>query len=251
MAPNPDRELAEARACIDRGDGAGAVKRVDRARRGYLKQHDSAGLEHLLVLADVLPTADERARIGRDNLVYAIKQNLRLESRRQAQQQGLTWQDPYPDLQAPTEHTGIVFTRTVKLWIALGTGLVTAVIVAIFTLSAIFSTTETEVTLRLVNNTRDPVEIRGCNDPDCVSTWMHADLDPGLRTERQVPADDIVDLFKVKRNGDSNQCLPVRVHDGYELAGEQSSQILVAKVGDATECPGRTVLPKPAPQQGL
>lgn len=251
VAPNPDRELAEARACIDRGDEAGALKRLDRARRGYLKQHDSPGLEHLLVLADVLPADDERVRIGRDNLVYAVKQNLRLESRRVAQEQRRPWQDPYPDLQAPSEHTGIVFTRAVKLWIALGTGLVAVLIVALFTLSAIYSTTETDITLRIVNNTRDKVEVRGCNESDCFSTWMRADLDPGLRTERQVPADDIVDLFKVKRSGRSDECLPVRVHDGYELAGEQSSVILLAKVGDATACPGRTVLPEPAPQQGL
>ena len=87
MAPNPDRELADARACIDRGDEAGALKRLDRARRGYVKQRDPAGLDHLLVLADVLQAAEDRVRIGRDNLVYAIKQNLRQESRRQSQEQ--------------------------------------------------------------------------------------------------------------------------------------------------------------------
>jgi hypothetical protein len=251
VAPNPDRELAYARACIDRGDESGALKRLDRARRGYLKRRDTAGLEHLLVLADVLEAKDDRVRIGRDNLVYAVKQNLRQESRRRAQQQREPWQDPYPDLQAPTEHTGIVFTRAVKLWIAIGTALATILLIAIFTLPGLYSTSETYVTLRLVNNTGDPVRIRGCNDADCFSTWMHADLDPGLRTERQVPVDDVVDLFEVTRSGHADVCLPVRVHDGYELAGEQASVILVAKVAAATPCPGTTVLPEPAPQKGL
>ncbi len=250
VAPNPDRELADARACIDRGDEDGAIKRLDRARRGYLKQHDTVGLEHLLVLADVLQAADDRVRIGRNNLLYAIKQNLRQESRRQAQLRGEPWQDPYPDLQAPTEHTGIALTRSVKFWIGTGVGLTTLVIVALFVLSAIFSTTETEVTLRLVNNTQQPVEVTGCDDTDCFITWMHADLDPGLKTERLVPADDIVDLLKVKR-GSEEQCLQVRVHDAYEMAGEQTSAAYVVKLGDATSCPGTTVLPQVARPQGL
>src|SRR5207249_10820312 len=85
VAPKSDRELGEARAAVDRGDERKALKHLDRARRGYLKQHDAAGLEHVLILADVLESDDERDRIGRGNLVYAVKQNLRQESRRQAQ----------------------------------------------------------------------------------------------------------------------------------------------------------------------
>jgi hypothetical protein len=251
VAPKPDRELADARACIDRGDEAGALKRLDRARRGYVKQRDPAGLDHLLVLADVLQATDDRVRVGRDNLLYAVKQNLRQESRRRAQEQGEPWQDPYPDLQAPTEHTRIAITRGVRFWIGAAVGLTTFVIVAFFVLSAIFSTTETAVTLRLVNNTSNPLQITGCNDSDCFSTWMHADLDPGLKTERLVPADDIVDLFKVKRRGSKEECLQVRVHDAYELSGEQTSAAYVVKLGDATPCPGVTVRPEIAREQGL
>ena len=88
MTPIPDRELAEARACIDRGDENRAVKHLDRARRGYVKQHDVAGLEHLFVLADVLDAANERTRDSRENLVYAIGQNIRAETRRAAQLSG-------------------------------------------------------------------------------------------------------------------------------------------------------------------
>jgi hypothetical protein len=251
VAPNPDRELADARACIDRGDERGALKRLDRARRGYVKQRDIAGLEHLLVLAAVLEAKDDRVRIGRDNLFYAIKQNLRQESRRRAQEQGRPWQDPYPDLQAPSEHTRIAFTRGVKFWIAVGIAVCVALAAGIVLAVALTSSSETDVTLRLVNDTGAPVGIRGCDDTSCSSFWMHADLDPGLQTERNVPADDLVDVFRVKRPGQAEECLPLLVHDAFVAAGSRTPLTLAARLSDATPCPGTTVRPTPTPEQGL
>jgi len=251
VAPNPDRELAEARACIDRGDEAGAVKRLDRARRGYLKQRDATGLEHLLVLADVLEGKDDRARIGRDNLVYAIKQNLRQESRRRAQEQAEPWQDPYPDLQAPSEHTRIAFTRGVKFWIAVGVAVGVALAAGIVLAVALSSSNETDVTIRLVNDTGTPVRVWGCDTPDCFSYWTQVNLDPGLRTERDVPADDVVEMFRVKRRGLDEECLPLLVHDAFVGAGSQVPLTLLAKLSDATPCPGTTVRPRPVAQTGL
>ena len=250
MAPNPDRELAEARASIDRGDARKALKRLDRARRGYLKRHDTEGLEHLLLLADVLDPPDERTRIGRVNLVYAIKQNLRLETRRRAARQGEAWTDPYPDLQAPTEHTGIAFTRGVKLAIAIGALLGSVVLFAVFVLPFLFSTSQTNVTVRIVNDTHSEVSVHGCDDSNCFSTWMHADLAPGRFTERNVSADDLVDIFQFKQNGE-DACLPLRVHDGYEEFGEDQTVVLVGRLSSASPCPGTTVLPDAAKQTGL
>ena len=87
VAPTPDRELGEARAALDRGDGLTALKRLDRARRGYMKLRDAEGLGVVLDMAALVgPTEDDRVRIGRDNLEYAVKQNLRLESRRAARE---------------------------------------------------------------------------------------------------------------------------------------------------------------------
>ncbi|MGZ4382706.1 MAG: hypothetical protein ACXVZ3_14935 [Gaiellaceae bacterium] len=249
MAPNPDRELADARAAIDRGDERAALKRLENARRGYARRHDAAGLEHLLALADVLQAADERERNGRDNLRYAIRQNLRLESRRRAQQHGEPWQDPYPGLRAPTEHTRIVITRGIKLWIALGVILATLVIVGASVAVALFSTNTTDVTVRLVNDTGSRVTVRGCDDSDCTTFWAHADLDPGLSTERDVPVNDVVEYFEVERSG-RTECLPLRVHDAYERSGEQAS-LLVARLSAATPCPGITVLPRVARETGL
>lgn len=253
VAPNPDRELADARACIDCGDERAALQRLDRARQGYRKQHDTSGLEHLLVLAAVLEAADERTRIGRENLVYAVKQNLRQESRRQAQQRGESWRDPYPDLQAPTEHTGISLTRGVKVAIGIGTALATAALVALFVLPWFFDESQGEapsVTLRLVNDTQQKVEVTDCLNRDCTVIWMPTHLGPGRAVERVESADDRVDVFKLKRLG-KEACLPLRVHAAYERAGADRTVTLVAKLSKATPCPGAAVLPRAAPVEGL
>lgn len=249
VAPNPDRALAEARASVDRGDERSALKHLDRARRGYLKKHDPAGLEHVLVLADVLASDEERVRVGHANLVYAVKQNLRLESRRDARASGAAWIDPYPDLEAPTEHTGIVFTRGVKLAIAAGAAVGTAVVVSFFTLPFLFDSNEPRITLRLLNDTQEPASLRGCDDADCTTTWMDRDLDPGLATEASVPKDDLVDLFEVGFPGRDDVCLPVRVHDAVDRFGQTAT--LVARVSQATPCPGTTVLPEATAPTGL
>jgi hypothetical protein len=250
VAPHPDRELAEARECIDRGEASAAIKHLNRARRGYVKQHDIAGLEHLLVLGDVVETRDDRSRIDRDNLVYALKQNLRLESRREARRRSEPWQDPYPDLRAPTEHTRIAFTRGVKLAIAAAVALATLGIVGAIVTTAVYSTSETTVTLRIVNDTHSQAMVRGCNDDNCATTWTQADLDPGLSTERDVPAKTLVELFQIRRPGLGDVCLPLRLHDAYRRAGANAG-VFVAKLSDATPCPGTTVLPVAAPQTGL
>jgi len=251
VARNPDRDLADARAAIDRGDEAAALTRLDKARRGYAGNHDAAGLEHLLVLANVLEGPDERTRIGRENLVYAVKQNLRLESRRRAKMTGEPWQDPYPDLAAPIEHTGISIGRGLKLVIGAATLLGALAIVGIVLVIALSGSSSTQTTLRLVNDTGQAVQVRGCDDSSCETTWMHANLDRGLSTERQVPVDDLVDVFQVELPGDRRDCLPVRVHDGYLRGGSDPSLVLVAKLSRATPCPGETVLPHPVFETGL
>jgi hypothetical protein len=250
VAPNPDRELAEARAAIDRSDAGAALKRLDRARRGYVKRQDTDGLEHLLLLTDLVDATDERTRIGRVNLDYAIKQNLRQESRRQAIRKGETWADPYPGLQAPTEHTGIAFTRGVKVAIAVGTAIAAAGLVAFFVLPLFFSSSTSKVTLRLVNDTHAKTSVRGCDDQSCDFPWMHANLDPGLSTERNVPTDDLVDLFRFTRSG-QDLCLPLRIHDAFVRHGSDTSVVLVGRLSRATPCPGSTVLPGAAVQTGL
>src|SRR5437763_637112 len=96
---------------------------------------------------------------------HAAKQNRRQESRRRARQLGRDWSDPFPDLQAPAEHTGIVLTRGLKLWIGLGVLVGVAAIAGIILALALVDTgPQTTVTLRIVNDTSSTVRVRSCED---------------------------------------------------------------------------------------
>jgi len=239
VAPNPDRELGEARAAIDRGDSSAAIKRLERARRGYLKQRDSEGLDHVLDMARLVDTAEDRARIGRENLAYAVKQNLRQESRRRAQERKETWDDPYPDLQAPTEHTGLVLTRRVKVAVGIGVLAGTAAAVGLVLASVLVDNgPKTMVTLRLDNNTGRTATVRACADGYCPSR----EVGPGDETETKLDADKLVQVFRLDLPG-TDKCLPLRVHDAYRLFGKPDT--LQATLSQATSCPGTTVLPRP------
>jgi hypothetical protein len=243
VAARPDRDLGEARAALDRGDGRRAVASLDRARRGYLSHHDSEGLEHVLDMATLVDDADDRTRIARQNLVYAVKQNLRQESRRRAQEQHEPWLDPYPDLRAPEEHTGLALTGGVKVAIGIGVFAALAVFVGLVLAAALGGETTKTLTLRLVNDTGQSAAVRGCDDPNCTTTFMDRRLGPGDRTEADVDADTFVQLFTIERSG-ANECLPLRVHDAYQRFG--GDRVLAARLSQATPCPGATVLPLPA-----
>ena len=245
----PNRDLGDARSALDRGDGPAALKSLDRARRGYLGAHDAEGLEHVLDMTALVDPIDDRVRIGRENLAYAVKQNLRQESRRLARGRGEEWVDPYPDLQAPTEHTRFLITRRVKVMIGIGVLVVVALIVGGIVALALVDTSRTTVNLRLVNDTPHAVTVRGCNDSDCTSTWLHREVGAGLETDADVDVEDLVDVFKVEQPG-PDLCLPVRVHDGYLRLGGVGGALAV-RLSKATPCPGRTVLPTPTAQTPL
>jgi hypothetical protein len=249
VASQPDRDLGDARSAIDRGDGLRALQGLDRARRGYLKARDAEGLEHVLDMSTLVDANDDRTRVGVDNLAYAVKQNLRQESRRTAQQRGEPWVDPYPDLQAPTEHTRLVLTRRVKVLIGVGVVIAVAAIAGGITALAVVDVSRTTVTLRLVNDTRHTITVRGCEDDDCFTTWLDRDVGPGLETDADVDSDSFVELFKLPRRG-PDLCLPVRVHDGYLRLGGGSGALAV-RLSEATPCPGTTVQPEPAEQTPL
>jgi hypothetical protein len=245
VAPTPDRHLGEARAAIDRGDGPAALKSLDQARRGYLKSRDTEGLGVVLDMAALVgASGDDRIRIRRDNLVYAVKQNLRQESRRAAQERREPWVDPFPDLQAPTEHTGLVLGRGAKTAIAAGVLVGTAIVVGILVSPWIGSShSAPRVTLRLLNDTQETVTVRGCDDPDCTTTWLDRRLAPGLEADSEVNSDELLSLFRVERAGGAD-CLPVRVHDGYQRL--DGGAALAVRLSLATPCPGTTVQPVPA-----
>jgi hypothetical protein len=250
VATNPDRDLGEARSAIDSGDSAAALRSLDRARRGYVKGREADGLGHVLAMTALVDTgADDRTRIGRDNLGYAVKQNLRHESRRSAQERGEPWDDPYPDLQAPSEHTGLALTRPVKTAIGVGVVAATALLVSILVVPWLVGSDATpKVTLRLLNDTQATVTVRGCDDPDCTTSWLRRELRPGLEADAEVARNELVTIFRVEQQG-NDTCLPVRVHDGYEGLGDSGA--LAARLSEATPCPGTTVLPVPAESPSL
>ena len=243
MAAGPDQELGEARNALDRGDSRAALKSLDRARKGYARALDSEGLEHVLDMAALVDVSDDRVRIGRENLAYAAKQNLRQESRRRARQLGRDWTDPFPDLQAPTEHTGLALTRGVKLWIAVGVLVALAAIVGIVVAAALVDDgPETTVTLRLVNDTGRTMTVRSCgDDPSCPGSLSSHQLDPGEGLDATVDASRLVQVYRVERAG-PDDCLPLRIHDAYQRGGDS----FAARLSQATPCPGTTVLPRPA-----
>ena len=243
VAASPDRDLGEARAALDRADGRRAVTGLDRARRGYLKHHDAEGLEHVLAMAALVDGADDRTRIARQNLVYAVKQNLRQELRRRARERHEPWLDPFPDLQAPEEHTRLALTGSAKVAIGIGVLAALAIFVGFVLAAALGGETTKTVTLRLVNDTGRSVTVRGCDDPDCATTFMNRELGPGIRSEADVDADTLVQLFSFEQAG-AKECLPLRVHDAYQRFG--GDRVLAARLSQATPCPGTTVLPRPA-----
>ncbi|HSC49658.1 MAG TPA: hypothetical protein VLD16_05275 [Gaiellaceae bacterium] len=243
MAASPDRELGDARAALDRGDGRAALVSLDRARRGYHRQRDAEGLEHVLDMAVLVDDADERTRIARQNLVYAAKQNLRQETRRAARERHAPWTDPFPALQAADEHTRVAPTRATKAAIAVGVVAALAVITGFVVAAAVGDGSAKTVTVRLENDSRRAVDVRGCDDPDCATTFTQREVPPGARTEVDVDPDTLVQLFELDGT-DARECLPLRIHDAYRRL--PSGGVLSARLSQATPCPGTTVLPRPA-----
>ena len=243
MAGSPDRDLGEARAAIDRGDTRAALTSLDRARKGYASAADNEGLEHVLDMVALVESSDDRGRLGRDNLVYATKQNIRQESRRRARQLGRPWTDPFPELQAPSEHTGVALTRGVKIAIGIGVLLAIAAFVG-FVLVSIFVDDDPgrTVTLRVENDTGRSVTVRACEDASCDTSFSHRELAPGDVALAKVDADRLVQVFRLDRDG-ADACLPLRVHDAVQLGGGDT---YASKLSKATPCPGTTVLPLPA-----
>ena len=194
-------------------------------------------------MAALVDASDDRSRIGRDNLVYAVKQNLRQESRRRARQLGRPWSDPFPDLQAPTEHTGFVFTRSVKLWIGIGIAVAIAAFVGFVLVAALVDTgpqTRSRSGSRTTPAARSP--FAGATAQAAIRA-PRKDVDAGDLAEAEVDANLLVQVFRLEWPG-PDECLPLRVHDAYQRIG--GSGALGANLSQATPCPGTTVLPRRA-----
>ena len=151
----------------------------------------------------------------------------------------------------------VLLSRTVKrepellVKVAIGIGVLIAVaaIAGIIVAIALVDDNRTTVTLRLLNDTHRSLTVRGCNDQDCFSTWLHREVGAGLETDADVDSEDLVDLFEIERPG-PDLCLPVRIHDGYLQLGGGAGALAV-RLSEATPCPGTTVLPEPTEETPL
>jgi hypothetical protein len=239
VATKPERDFGEARERIDRGDVRGAVKALDRARKGFAGRDDVDGLEHVLDLEALLDDGDGDERVGaaRANLVYATKQNIRGATRKRALRAGEEWADPHPDLEAPIEHTRIPITRGVKFWIGVGVVLGLLAIAAYVAVVVVVALTNTDTLPVLVSNDlTQTVDVRWCDNESCDFPNESHELHPGGSAEFDLPRDDLLDLLVV-RNADSKHrlgCLPLAVKEA-RRGGIATWRVQVSRM---TPCPG-------------
>jgi hypothetical protein len=136
-----------------------------------------------------------------------------------------------------------VFTRGLRLWIAIGVGLALAAFVGFVLVAALVDTgPATPVTVRLTNDTGSSVTLRRCDGTSC-DTGSTKHIHPGDRLDARVDANLLVQVFRLEWPG-PDECLPLRVHDAYQRTG--GSDALAANLSQATPCPGTTVLPRRA-----
>jgi hypothetical protein len=250
VARDFESRFAAARLAYERNDTRGALRELDRARKAALKQRDEEQLGRVLDFAEGSLARGEQTEIERENLLYAVRQNLRQLSRRRALLAGEAWEDPYPDLAAPQAHTRTFISRGVKFWIGVGV-VVGLLLLAAFVAAVIagaFSSGIDTLRLRVRNDTSSRVTVDWCNTVACNRALEPIDrlhLDPGEYARADLPADDIADLFVVSGATIGRVCLPVRVDRTYEGLTDPKT-VVVVRISEATRCPGEIVTPRPA-----
>ncbi len=212
---NPERDFGEARERLDRGDRLGALRSLDRARGGFARRGDVDGLQHVLDLAGLVEATDDRTAAERDNLDYAVKQNLRQATRTRAVREGREWVDPYPEIEAPAaRRTRVYFTRWVKLAIAIGVLLGVLALGGCVAAAIIYSNDELAVIV--TNDGGETVKVRACDAPDCEVRHESHELAPGGTAEFDFPPSDAVDVLVVYDAGGTRRgCFVVYVRELY------------------------------------
>ena len=248
MASKFERSLDAARSAYERNDPYRALRALDSARRDAVGRNNEEQLRHVLEFAEGVIPRDERTEIERENVLYATKQNLRQVSRRRAYEAQREWVDPYPDLETPRTQTRTFFSRGLKFWIGVGV-VIGVLLVAAFVASAIvgaFSSGGDELLLRVRNDTERFVKVKWCTNADCTGEFdpqSTTRLEPGEYKRRDLPADDVVDVFVIEdANGHKLGCLPIRVDKTWKDLPVENV-LTVVRVSEATPCPGRIVTP--------
>jgi len=248
VARDFERTVAEARAAYERNDPYQALKRLDQARATAVKRRDEDQLRRVLDFVEGVIARDEQTQIERENVLYAVRQNLRRLTRRRALLAGERWEDPFPDLTAPATHTRTYISRGVRFWIALAIafGVLVAASFVAAAVAGFFDSGPPTLALRIRNDTPSRVALKWCEHTACdgdLEPRSTTELEPAESARRDLPAHDVVDLF-VLEDDDGNRigCLPVRVDRAYEEVALQR-YLTVVRVSQATPCPGEIVEP--------
>jgi hypothetical protein len=250
VATKFERHLDAARAVYERNDPNAALRKLDGARRDALKRRNEDELRRVLDFAEGVIARDERTEIARENVIYALRQNLRQVTRRRAYEDQREWVDPFPDLGSPRPQTRTFVSRGLKFWIGVGVafGVVFMAVLVAALVAGAFSSGGDELALRVRNDTERFVRLDWCETDSCSGDFdplSTTRLEPGEYQRRDLPAHDIVDLFVLEDvNGDKVGCLPVRVDRTYEDLPNKKI-LVVVRVSQATPCPGEIVYPKP------
>jgi hypothetical protein len=249
VADNFESWLTAARESYQQNNPHQALSKLDRARTVATKNRDEEQLQRVLDFAEGSLARDEQTEIDRENLLYAVRQNLRQLARRRALLAGESWTDPFPDLESPRSHTRTFISRGLKFWIAVGIviGLLfVAAFVAALIVGALSSGGE-DLNLRVRNDTAGRVTVKWCSKVACNGDFDPIDtmhLDPGQYLRRDLPSDDVADLFVVEGPRLGLVCLPVRVDRTFqELPDKQT--VVAVRISQATSCPGEIVAPQP------
>jgi hypothetical protein len=250
VARDFERSFAAARLAYERNETRSALRELERARRAALKQRDEEQLGRVLDFAEGSLPRDEQSEIERENLLYAVRQNLRQLSRRRALRNGEPWEDPFPDLAAPQAHTRTFISRGVKFWIGVGVlcGTLVAIAVVAALIAGAFSSGGDSLRLRIRNDTNGRVTVERCDTVACNGGLEPIDsvhLDAREYAREDLPPDDVVDLFVVSGVKVGRVCLPVRVDRTYEGLADPKT-VVVVRISEATPCPGEIVTPRPA-----
>jgi hypothetical protein len=241
--------LAAARESYQRNDPHQALSKLDRARTVAVKNHDQEQLQRVLDFAEGSLARDEQTEIERENLLYAVRQNLRQQARRRALLAGESWTDPFPDLESPRPHTRTFISRGLKFWIAVGV-VIGLLFVAAFVAALIagaLSSGGDDLKLRVRNDTGGSVTVKWCSKVACNGDFDPIDtvhLDPGEYARRDLPSADVADLFVVEGPQVGRVCLPIRVDRTFQgLPGKKT--VVAVRISQATPCSGEIVTPRP------
>jgi hypothetical protein len=177
--------LDEGRRLLFAGEHGRAADALENARRDFLTEYDLAAIREVRRAAeDGYRSCEPDDEPAFERLLYATGQNVRFLSRRRATAEGVSWEDPHPELDAPGRPE-IRVERGIRRrdvpWIVVFGGLgalVVAGVVAAYVYAIVAAAREHRWTI--TNDTTQTAVIGTC-DGSCSSVDETHVLGPGAR----------------------------------------------------------------------